>query len=102
MSDDDDLDDALLDWRGITDALVQKRSRNRRAKASRSQPRPRLAKLLVFPIGRRSGLIRKIATQMLDRPLPHAELLAGGQLAPAGQHDTSAIRDAMRALNPQP
>jgi hypothetical protein len=31
-----------------------------------------------------------------------AELLAGGQLAPAGQHDTSAIRDAMRALNPRP
>jgi hypothetical protein len=31
-----------------------------------------------------------------------AEMLAGGQLAPAGQHDTSAIRDAMRALNPRP
>jgi len=29
-----------------------------------------------------------------------AELLADGSLAPRGRHDTSAIRDAMRALSP--
>ena len=46
--------------------------------------------------GRREYDLMVMAQQKL------AELLAGGQLAPAGQHDTSAIRDAMRALNPRP
>ncbi len=72
---DDDQEDILLDWRLVNEAVhpcASDRAANAknvdRTLRRRTQPAPKRAKMIPFPIGRRRSFVERLAAQIAARP----------------------------------
>ncbi len=88
----DDQNNALLDWRLVNlavHACVSDRAASAknvdRTPPPRSQPAPKRAKMIPFPIGRRRSFVERLAAQIAARPADAGEAHLQQQLKRQGK-----------------